>query len=111
MTRAKQKLQLMAEQNVLRAHDLLRDRAHHLKRLTIARGYDRSVGNLGITLQGRYQDDEFVDLIRPHVCKVILNQIHEIDRQLRELGVEPAPVPQPPTPEKPAAMYADDGGI
>lgn len=109
MTRIKQKPQLMAERNVHLAHQLLLERAEHLKRLAIARGYDRTVGNLGITLQGRYQDDDFVNLIRPRVCQAIRDQIDEIDQQLVKLGVEPSPVP---TPEKPPIGFDDeDGGI
>ncbi len=54
-------------------------------------------GGLGVTIQGRYQDDHIVDQVRPVVAGGIL-QVAKIDRllQLRRLGVEVGELPVEP---------------
>lgn len=42
---------------------------------------------LGVTFQGRYQDDETCDLVRPVLIKHIKQKVLDLDNQLRALGV------------------------
>ncbi len=51
---------------------------------------------LGVTIQGRYQDDPIVDQVRPVVAGIL--QVAKIDRllQLRRLGVEVGELPVEP---------------
>ena len=54
-------------------------------------------GGLGVTIQGRYQDDHIVDQVRPVVAGIL--QVAKIDRlllQLRRLGVEVGELPVEP---------------
>lgn len=43
---------------------------------------------LGVTIQSKYQDDAFVDAVRPVVLTEINRRIEEAQDQLRELGVD-----------------------
>lgn len=53
-------------------------------------------GGLGVTTQGRYQDDHIVDQVRPVVAGIL--QVAKIDRllQLRRLGVKVGELPVEP---------------
>lgn len=92
-----QKNPLMPMDKFNAAANLLDERHRELNRLAIARTPE-GVGELtlGITLGGRYQNAEFVDQVRPVVCNLIIDSIYKIDVRLRELGVEPNPIPQSP---------------
>lgn len=89
--------QLMPMDKFNAAADLLDERHRELNRLSIARTPE-GVGELtlGITLGGKYQKADFVDQVRPVICNLIISSIDRIDAQLRELGVEPNPIPQSP---------------
>lgn len=59
--------------------------------------YVNGGGNgLGVTIQGRYQDDEIVDQVRPVVAGILT--VAKIDRllKLRSLGVEVGELPVEP---------------
>lgn len=43
---------------------------------------------LGVTIQSTYQDDSFVDAVRPAVLTEITRRIEEAQDQLRTLGVD-----------------------
>jgi hypothetical protein len=42
---------------------------------------------LGVTIQGRYQDDEIIDAVRPVVVAVLDRRIADCYAALRNLGV------------------------
>jgi len=50
---------------------------------------DNVKGNLGITIFGSYQDDDFVAEVRPWVVMLLRRQIHEIDERIVAMGVMP----------------------
>ena len=43
---------------------------------------------LGITIVGKYQDDDFVDAIRPAVVNELKGRIELVEQDLKELGME-----------------------
>lgn len=43
---------------------------------------------LAITLQSAYQDDAFVDALRPQVLLEITRRIEEVKTQLRSFGID-----------------------
>lgn len=44
---------------------------------------------LGVTIQGRYQDDDMVDVARPCILNELQGRIDDIERELIALGVTP----------------------
>lgn len=48
-------------------------------------------GKYGITLHGKYQDQEFLNACKESVASVLEQRITVIDARLLELGVEPPP--------------------
>ncbi|MFI3308921.1 hypothetical protein [Ewingella allii] len=44
-------------------------------------------GGLGVTVQSQYQDDAFVNAIRPHVLAEIIKRIEAKQDHLKQLGV------------------------
>lgn len=90
--------QLLSENAFEQAQRLFAKRKEHLKRLAIARG-DTAHGCLGVTLQGTYQEEDFVDAIRPHVVALVLEQIAVVDESLRVLGFAASAVPGYQLPE------------
>lgn len=49
----------------------------------------RNGHHLGITIQGTYQKDEFVDAIRPHVIDHMEKGVKTLKAKLKALGIEP----------------------
>lgn len=45
-------------------------------------------GGLGVTLQGRYQDDDLLDRVRPVVLRVLSDRLSDVNKELLALGVE-----------------------
>lgn len=43
---------------------------------------------LGITIQSTYQNEAFVDAIRPHVVKYMEGELEKLYQRLRDLGVD-----------------------
>jgi hypothetical protein len=44
--------------------------------------------DLGVTIRGKYQDDEIVEACRPVVIAQLESQIAGIENKMRELGVQ-----------------------
>lgn len=86
---------MMSIDTIDKINDLLHTRRSHLERLKQACGKT----GMGVTLHGRYQGDDFVAAIRPHVVALIRNQISHVDWDLRNIGVEPDPIPEKLTPD------------
>lgn len=45
--------------------------------------------DLGITISGTYQQESFVDAIRPHVIDHMTKGLNKLKNDLRELGIDP----------------------
>lgn len=43
---------------------------------------------LGITIQSTYQNEEFVDAIRPHVVEYMEGELEKLYQRLKDLGVD-----------------------
>lgn len=43
---------------------------------------------LGITIQSTYQNEAFVDAIRPHVVKYMEGELEKLYQRLKDLGVD-----------------------
>ncbi|KAB8310770.1 hypothetical protein [Rahnella contaminans] len=70
------------------------ERAHRLMQKVLALKSERELiskstsGGLGITIQSKYQDDEFVNAVRPAVVAEISRRIQDLESQLQQLGLE-----------------------
>lgn len=47
-----------------------------------------ATSGLGVTIQGRYQDEAMLDAVRRSVVNEFNRRIAEVDEELRSLGVE-----------------------
>lgn len=63
----------------------IRDR---LRNLQLQHLYVSEGKALGVTIQSTYQDDPFVNAVRPVVLAELNRRIEEAQDQLRELGVD-----------------------
>ena len=43
---------------------------------------------LGVTFQGRYQNEEILSLVRPHIVAFLNKEIAKRNNDLKQLGVE-----------------------
>jgi len=43
---------------------------------------------LGVTFGGRYQNDDFVDKIRPHVLRELLQELDALEEKLEAFGIK-----------------------
>lgn len=48
---------------------------------------ERVQEGLGITVQGKYQDLEFVNVVRPHVVAELVRRCEEVKKEIKQLGV------------------------
>lgn len=58
------------------------------KRKGLVSDWHLATTSLGVTLQGRYQDDVILDCCRPAVQAELQRRIAEVDTQLTALGVD-----------------------
>jgi len=74
--------------NLFQVEVLAKERAQLLQD---ANAVDAKTTNyLGVTLQGRYQDQAFVDGVRGLVTDILLSRVAKIDEKLKALGVSPS---------------------
>lgn len=73
----------MKEKDLSRAYSI----SQHISKLQIERDLIADGAGLNVTIQSTYQDDTFVDAIRPHALAELDRRIEEQRNTLADLGV------------------------